>query len=100
MSNRTSAAIIPAVVAFALTSLVSSTTFGAQELRNPLTPSYFSVKTGADSAGAASTQYLDRHNPLHPTHFAPERWIETGAPKSTPSYFVPSNPLHPGFKRS
>jgi hypothetical protein len=100
MPNRQFAAIIPTLVALAATPLISSTTFGAEELKNPLTPSYFSARSNADSTNASGVQHVDRHNPLYPTHFAPESWIETGARDATPSYSDPNNPLHPGFKRS
>jgi hypothetical protein len=99
MSRSAFAAIMPAVVAFTVSSLVSSTAYSAQRLNNPLTPSYFSVKTDTDRANASGTQYVDRHNPLRPAHFTPENWIETGTRESTPSYFVPNNPLHPTYKR-
>jgi hypothetical protein len=100
MPIRQSAAIIPFVVALAATPLIPSTTFGAEELKNPLTPSYFIARSNADSANASGTQHVDRHNPLHPTYFAPERWLETGVHNSTPSYSDPNNPLHPGFRKS
>jgi hypothetical protein len=90
---------ILAIATLAISPLVSAAAMGAQELRNPLHPSYFSAGSNAAANAMVSGTPYDSRNPLHPMHFASLSWVETGVRGSTPIYIDANNPLHPGFRR-